>query len=76
MDNNFVSLDADHLGHMYTVIAEYHEWVNKRVERAELSTMDFGFEKYQIGYMQARVELGLLTADDVEKIQDWEAAMQ
>lgn len=76
MDNNFVPLDADHLGHMYTVITEYHEWVNKMVERAELSTMDFGFEKYQIGYMQARVELGLLTADDVEKIQDWEVTMQ
>lgn len=71
-----VSLDADHLGHLFVVVDKYHNWVNKQLERAELSTRDYGAEKYDIGYMQGRLELGMLTAKDVEVIEGWESKIE
>ena len=75
IQTEYVSLDADHLCYMMAMLEKYHAWVNEQVKNAEMSTMDYGAAKYQIGYMQGRLELGLLTSDDVEVIQEWELEM-
>lgn len=76
MEDAFVSLDADHLGHLLVVISKYHDLINEQGETAEIAFMDFGVEKYQIGYLQSRAELGLLTQEDINVIEEWESALE
>ena len=75
IQTEYVSLDADHIGYLLGVIEKYHEWVNEQVQCAEMSTLDYAEEKYQIGYMQGRLELGLLTSDDIGVINEWEESL-
>lgn len=72
---DYVSLDADHLGHLFVVVDKYHAWVNVQLDHAELSARDYGAEKYQIGYMQGRLETGMLTAKDINVIEEWESLL-
>lgn len=76
IQTEYVCLDADHLCYMMAVLDEYKNYEKDLLDRAELSTEDYAVVCYQIGYMQGRMELGLLSASDVEVIQDWEIEMQ
>ena len=68
----YLSLDADHLGHLLVVCNAYHEWIIGQVQTAEMEIMDYGFLAYQVGYMQGRLEAEMITAKDLKVLEEWE----
>ena len=68
----YLSLDADHLGHLCVVCERYHQRIIDQVQAAEMTTMDYGQLAYQIGYMQGRLEAEMITAKDLEVLEEWE----
>ena len=73
---SYVSIDADHLGHVIFIIDEYKHYVKELLDTAEMSTEDYAAECYQIGYMQGRAELGLLSEKDLNVINEWESSLE
>ena len=68
----YLSLDADHLGHLCVVCERYHQRIIDQVQTAEMTTMDYGQLAYQIGYMQGRLEAEMITENDLEVLEEWE----
>ena len=68
----YISLDADHLGHLCVVCERYHQRIIDQVQAAEMTTMDYGQLAYQVGYMQGRLEAEMITAKDLEVLEEWE----
>ena len=68
----YLSLDADHLGHLCVVCERYHQRIIDQVQAAEMETMEFGQLAYQVGYMQGRLEAEMITAKDLEVLEEWE----
>ena len=68
----YLSLDADHLGHLCVVCERYHQRIIDQVQAAEMTTMDYGQLAYQVGYMQGRLEAEMITAKDLEVLEEWE----
>lgn len=68
----YLSLDADHLGHLCVVCERYHQRIIAQVQAAEMETMEFGQLSYQVGYMQGRLEAEMITAKDLEVLEEWE----
>ena len=68
----YISLDADHLGHLCVVCERYHQMIIDQVLAAEMETMEFGQLAYQIGYMQGRLEAEMITAEDLKVLEEWE----
>ena len=68
----YLSLDADHLGHLCVVCERYHQRIIDQVQAAEMTTMDYGQLAYQIGYMQGRLEAEMITENDLEVLEEWE----
>lgn len=68
----YISLDADHLGHLCVVCERYHQRIIDQVQAAEIATMEFGQLAYQVGYMQGRLEAEMITAKDLEVLEGWE----
>lgn len=67
----YISLDADHLGHLCVICEKYHQWIIKQVQNAEMEVMEYGQLSYQIGYMQGRLEVEMLTESDLKVIEEW-----
>lgn len=65
-------LDADHLGHLCVVCERYHQWIIDQVQTTEMEIMEFGQLSYQVGYMQGRLEAEMITAKDLEVLEEWE----
>ena len=68
----YISLDADHLGHLCVVCERYHQRIIDQVQAAEIGAMEFGQLAYQVGYMQGRLEAEMITAKDLEVLEEWE----
>lgn len=68
----YISLDADHLGHLCVVCERYHQRIIDQVQTAEMTTMDYGQLAYQVGYMQGRLEAEMITENDLEVLEEWE----
>lgn len=68
----YISLDADHLGHLCVVCERYHQRIIDQVQAAEMTTMDYGQLAYQVGYMQGRLEAEMITENDLEVLEEWE----
>ena len=68
----YLSLDADHLGHLCVVCERYHQWIIDQVQTAEMTTMDYGQLAYQVGYMQGKLEAEMITEEDLEILEEWE----
>lgn len=68
----YLSLDADHLGHLCVVCERYYQRIIDQVLAAEMETMEFGQLAYQIGYMQGRLEAEMITEKDLEVLEEWE----
>lgn len=68
----YISLDADHLGHLCVVCERYHQRIIDQVLAAEMETMEFGQLAYQVGYMQGRLEAEMITEKDLEVLEEWE----
>ena len=68
----YISLDADHLGHLCVVCERYHQRIIDQVQTAEMETMEFGQLSYQVGYMQGRLEAEMITAKDLKVLEEWE----
>ena len=68
----YISLDADHLGYLCVVCERYHQRIIDQVQAAEIATMEFGQLAYQVGYMQGRLEAEMITAKDLEVLEEWE----
>ena len=65
-------MDADDLGHLCVVCERYHQRIIDQVQTAEMTTMDYGQLAYQVGYMQGRLEAEMITAKDLEVLEEWE----
>ena len=74
--NQYLSLDADHTGYLLGVCAGYMEHVNARCYDGEMSVDEVVAESYQIGYMQGRLEIGLITQKDLKVLSDWEEELE
>ena len=68
----YLSLDADHLGHLCVVCERYHQWIIDQVQTAEMEIMEYGYLAYQVGYMQGRLEAEMITEEDLEVLEEWE----
>ena len=68
----YLSLDADHLGHLCVVCERYHQRIIDQVQAAEMETMEFGQLAYQVGYMQGRLEAEMITEEDLKVLEEWE----
>ena len=68
----YISLDADHLGHLCVVCERYHQRIIDQVLAAEMTTMDYGQLAYQVGYMQGRLEAEMITENDLKVLEEWE----
>ena len=68
----YLSLDADHLGHLCVVCERYHQRIIDQVQAAEIGAMEFGQLAYQVGYMQGRLEAERITEDDLTILKEWE----
>ena len=67
----YISLDADHLGHLCVVCERYHQRIIDQVQAAEITTMDYGQLAYQVGYMQGKLEAEMITEEDLEVLEEW-----
>ena len=67
----YLSLDADHLGHLCVVCERYHQRIIDQVQAAEITTMDYGQLAYQVGYMQGKLEAEMITEEDLEVLEEW-----
>lgn len=76
MQTEYVSVDADQLGHLICVCDDYKHYVHEQCEDGKLSAEDYAEECYQIGYMQARIGAGLLTAEDTTTLYEWEMTLE
>lgn len=72
----FISVDADHVMHMLNICKQYNDKVKKQCEEGYLSAEDYAAERYAIGYMQGRLELGLVIAKDLIVITEWEDSLE
>ena len=68
----YISLDADHLGHFYIVCERYRQRIIDQVLAAEMETMEFGQLSYQVGYMQGSLEAEMITEEDLKVLEEWE----
>lgn len=68
----YIPLDADHLGHLLEVCKDYCDYILVQHARQCMTTADFATEKYMVGYMQGKLELGFVTATDLTVLHDWE----
>lgn len=68
----YLSLDADHLGHLCVVCERYHQRIIDQVQTAEMEIMEFGQLAYQVGYMQGRLEAEMITMKDLKVLEEWE----
>lgn len=68
---NYVSLDADHNITLLESLRRYTQYINEKVKNAELDAEDYAFEKYCIGYMQGKLELGFITPTDMDLLEEW-----
>ena len=68
----YLSLDADHLGHLCVVCERHHQRIIDQVLAAEMETMEFGQLAYQVGYMQGRLEAEMITEKDLKVLEEWE----
>lgn len=68
----YLSLDADHLGHLCVVCERYYQRIIDQIQAAEMETMKFVQLAYQIEYMQGRLEAEMITEKDLEVLEEWE----
>lgn len=76
IQTEYVSVDADHLGHIIFICDEYKHYVHEQCEDGNLSAGDYAAECYQIGYIQGRAEIGLLSTRDINVVDEWENALE
>lgn len=68
----FASVDADHMIHLLEVCKSFMAQELARCTSGDIGAEEYAAEAYQIGYMQGRAELGILSEADVRVIEDWE----
>lgn len=69
---DFANVDADHMIHMLEVCKSFMSQELARCTSGDLGAEEYAAEAYQIGYMQGRLELGIVSESDVRVIEDWE----
>lgn len=68
----FASVDADHMIHLLGVCKSFMAHELAKCTSGDIGAEEYAAETYQIGYMQGRAELGILSDSDVRVIEDWE----
>ena len=68
----YLSLDADHLGHLCVVCERYHQRIIDQVQAAEITTIDYVQLAYQVGYMQGSLDAEMITEEDLKVLEEWE----
>lgn len=67
-DRDFVSLDADMLGSLCTLLSSFKEYMETQAKEGRTGCECYGETMYRIGYLQARTAEGLLTTKEFEEI--------
>lgn len=70
-----VHLDADQIVHMLGVCTRYSEYVKAQCENGNMSCEDYAFNRYTIGYVQARLEVGIIKIEETDMIYEWEQTL-
>ena len=71
--SQFMSLDADTMGHYLVVIADHHTQVERKVSEQEMViTEEQMFDLYLLGNIEGRLLHGFVTLVDIEMIECWE----
>ena len=70
-----VAVDADQLVHMMEICTRYSDYVKEQWETAEMTHETYAFNKYAIGYVQARLEVGIIKVEDTDMIYEWEQTL-
>lgn len=68
----FASVDADHMIHLLEVCKSFMAQELARCTSGDIGAEEYAAEAYQIGYIQGRAELGILSEADVWVIEYWE----
>lgn len=75
-ERDFVSIDADMLGSLYTQLENFKGHMQKQVREGHVDAESYGDTMYRIGYLQARTSEGLLTAKEFEEILQVQDTME
>lgn len=65
----YLSLDADHLGHLHVEMDKYRSKVIEEFETAELGIQDAVAEMEHIGWLMAKIDVGMLIPEELEMIE-------
>ena len=74
--DSYIAVDADHAIHLLSLCEQRVEHLREQVQRAELGMTDYAAEMYQIGYMQGRLEMGLVRQEDLAVLMEWEYGLE
>ena len=75
-ERDFVSIDADMLGSLYTQLENFKGYMQKQVRAGHVDAESYGDTMYRIGYLQARTSEGLLTNKEFEEILQVQDTME
>lgn len=68
-DRDFVSLDADMLGELFTILKAFKEYMEQQAKDGNVACLEYGETMCRIGYLEAKIyEGGLLTNTEYEEI--------
>lgn len=69
-------LDADQIIHMLEICNRYAEYVKEQWDTGEMTHEDYAFERYTIGYVQARLEMGIVKIEETDMVYEWEQTLE
>ena len=73
--SEYVSVDAEQLGHMLFICDEYKHYAYELCESGKISAKEFAEVCYMIGQLVVKIELGALTAVDTTELYEWEMTL-
>lgn len=76
VQTEYVSLDADHMGHLLFICDEYLGYLNEQCQDGILSAVEYATGTYQVGRIQRGLELGMITAEDINGLNEWENKLE
>lgn len=71
-EKQFVTLDADHQGHIIVFLCDYHNFLREQWEMGDIEPLELAELCYLLGNMEGRAIHNLLTTEDIDLIEAWE----
>lgn len=74
--NIYVPLDADMLGELCVFWKHLKAYITQMAKDGDIGAEDYGEKLYRLGFLQAKLEVGLLTQDEYADIVTAQKAME